>query len=66
MVVKALVSFAGAFSMYPGQEREIDDEQIANDLINAGYVEEVQAGQKKKTEEVKAEIKKKKVKANED
>ena len=39
MKVKALVSFAGAVSMYAGEIREIDD-TIARDLLHAGYVVE--------------------------
>lgn len=37
--VKAIVSFAGAdLSMYPGEEREIDD-KLAASLSEAGHVE---------------------------
>lgn len=39
MKVKALVSFAGAVSMYAGEIREIDG-TIARDLLHAGYVVE--------------------------
>lgn len=55
MKVKALISFGGAFSMNKGEEKECSDEAILQDLIKAGYIEEV------KTEKTK-----KKVKANED
>ena len=54
MIVKALVSFAGPFTMFPGEIREVSDE-IAKDLLDSGYVEEI-----------KSESKKKKVKINED
>lgn len=53
MKVRALVSFAGAFSMYKGEEKECSDKTILQDLLKAKYVEEVKAT-------------KKKVKANED
>ena len=53
MKVKALVSFAGAFSMHKGEEKECNDKVILQDLLKAGYVEAVK-------------VTKKKVKANED
>ncbi len=43
---KALVSFCGAISMGKGEIKEISDKKIANDLINAGYIEEVQSPKK--------------------
>lgn len=52
MKVKALVSFAGAFSMYKGEEKECNDKVILQDLLKAGYVEEVKSRKKKgKTDE---------------
>ncbi|MCF0163193.1 MAG: hypothetical protein HUJ88_11540 [Fusobacterium necrophorum] len=54
MIVKALVSFAGSLTMFPGEIREVNNE-VAKDLLDSGYVEEV-----------KSEAKKKKVKNNED
>lgn len=48
MLVKAIVSFAGKVSMCAGEIREVEDKEIAYDLLNAGYVEEV-----KEAEEVK-------------
>ena len=39
MKVKALKSFTGAVSMSVGEVRNITDKVIANDLVNAGYVE---------------------------
>lgn len=53
MKVKALVSFAGAFSMYKGEEKECNDKVILQDLLSCGYVEEVKTNEEK-------------VKANED
>lgn len=52
MKVKALVNFSGIISMLKGEEKEICDKFILEDLIKAGYIEEVKS--------------KKKVKANED
>ena len=39
---KALKSFSGVVSMSLGEIKEIGDENIANDLLKAGYVEKVQ------------------------
>jgi hypothetical protein len=39
MKVKALKSFSGAVSMYEGEVRDIDNEDILDDLTAAGYVE---------------------------
>jgi hypothetical protein len=47
MKVKALESFAGAVTMGAGEEREIHDEEIVRDLLNARYVEEIPAAEKK-------------------
>lgn len=41
MKVKALKSFAGLVTMAQGQEKVIEDKNILNDLLSAGYVEEV-------------------------
>lgn len=41
MKVRALVSFAGTFSMYKGEEKECNNKVILQDLLKAGYVEEV-------------------------
>ena len=59
--VKALVSFAGAISMGKDEVREIDNKTILDDLLNAGYVEAVEATAKPKTQR-----KRKKVMADED
>lgn len=53
MKVRALISFAGTFSMYKGEEKECNDKVILQDLLECKYVEEVK-------------VTKKKVKANED
>ncbi len=48
MKIKALVSFSGAFSMYRDEERECSDKVILQDLLQAGYVEEVKMEKPKK------------------
>ena len=55
MKVKALVSFSGAFSMYEGETKEYSDKAILQDLLQAGYVEEVKA-EADKEEELKKEV----------
>ena len=41
MKVKALVSFSGLVSMSAGEEKEINDSFIIDDLIKVGYIQEV-------------------------
>lgn len=41
MQYRALVSFSGLISMSMGEVREIKDESIVNDLLKAGYIEEL-------------------------
>ena len=41
MKVKALVSFAGVFSMGCGEVKECSDKAILLDLLQAGYIEKV-------------------------
>lgn len=48
MKVRALISFAGAFSMYIGEEKECSDPAILQDLLQAGYVEKVEKSKKVK------------------
>lgn len=43
---KALVSFSGAVSMTMGEVKEITDKAIVEDLLKAGYIEEVKAEKK--------------------
>lgn len=38
---KALKSFSGVISMYEGETREIDNAELVEDLLKAGYIEEV-------------------------
>lgn len=47
MKVKALVSFAGAFSMYKGEVKECSDKTMLQSLLSCGYVEEVKSNKKK-------------------
>lgn len=49
---KALKSFGGKISMKKGEIKDINDEDIANDLLNAGYIEEI----KEETKEIKEKI----------
>lgn len=56
MKYKALVSFSGAVTASLNQIIEINDEEIANDLLNAGYITVIKDSKKtvkysKKTEE---------------
>ena len=53
MLVKAIESFAGKISMVAGEVREIVDDAIVKDLLNAGYIEEVKAA-KAETKQIEA------------
>lgn len=39
MKYKAKIGFSGLVSMRKGESKEIEDEYIANDLLQAGYIE---------------------------
>jgi hypothetical protein len=54
MKIKALVSFAGAFSMYKGEVKEYGDEAVLQDLLKAGYIEEVKEESKEPEKGVKS------------
>lgn len=41
MQYKALISFSGLISMSMGEVREITDQKIVNDLLNAGYIAKI-------------------------
>lgn len=43
---KALTSFSGAVSMTMGEVGEISDKSIAEDLLKAGYIEEIKTEKK--------------------
>lgn len=62
MKVKALVSFAGAVSMYAGETRDIDN-IIARDLLYAGYVIEDKADKAQEAEIVTKPVSSKKAKS---
>lgn len=42
MLVKAKTSFAGALTMYKGEVKECSDPVVLQDLLKAGYIEEVE------------------------
>jgi len=46
MKYKALMSFTGKVSMTMDEVREISDQSIAKDLLQAGYIEEVKTVKK--------------------
>ena len=50
MKYRALISFSGNITMAMGEVREIDNKGIANDLLNAGYIEELKETKIKITE----------------
>lgn len=52
MKYKALISFVGKVTMAKDEVKEISDEEIIKDLINAGYIEPV-----KEIKDVKKEVK---------
>ena len=54
---KAIKSFSGVISMTKGQEKDITDKAIIEDLLHAGYIEEVKAEVKEVKKEVQAEVK---------
>lgn len=41
MDYRALKNFVGVLSMRKGEVKDIKDQEIAKDLLNAGYIEEV-------------------------
>ena len=54
---KALKSFGGIVSMKKNEIKDINDENIINDLLNAGYIEEIKEEVKKIDTKVKDELK---------
>ena len=61
---RALVSFSGLVSMAEGEVREISDKRVVNDLLDAGYVEEIIPDKAEQPEEVKPEEEKPKKKSS--
>lgn len=55
MKVKALESFSGAFSMYQGEVRELNNEATLKDLLKARFIEEVKE-EPNKEDELQKEI----------
>lgn len=51
MKVKALVSFAGSVTMARDEVKDIKEESIVEDLLRAGYVEQVKTTKKVKVDE---------------
>ncbi len=49
MKVKALVGFSGVVTMSKDEELEIKDKEIVEDLLQAGFVEEIKDTKKKVT-----------------
>lgn len=67
MKYRALVSFSGLISMAMDEVREISDKSIVNDLLEAGYIEELKETKIKKVEDSEdTKIKKGRRKKNED
>lgn len=50
---KALKSFSGVVSMAEGEVKDISDNLIVNDLVKAGYIEEVKPADKGNKEPAK-------------
>lgn len=61
MRVKAMVNFTGTVTMTKGEEKLINEREVYEDLINAGYVEEIKEVE---VEEVKEETPKTKNKVS--
>lgn len=47
MKIRAVENFSGLISMSKGEERELNNEFLLNDLLKAGYIEEVAPVQQK-------------------
>jgi hypothetical protein len=59
MLCKALVSFSGAVSMAAGAVCEITDRALLADLLQAGYIEAIEAENNESKQTAKPEAKKK-------
>lgn len=53
MKIKALLSFTGAVTMHPGEERTVSD-KTGKDLVQAGLAIKLDEPEEPKTEEIKA------------
>ena len=49
MLVKALRSFCGLVNMRQGEVKDLSDEHIVSDLLNAKYIEEVKTTKAKRS-----------------
>ena len=54
MKVKALISFAGVVSMGENEIAEISNDEVAKDLIKAGYVEPITDKEEKAVKSVES------------
>lgn len=54
---KALISFSGLISMKKGEIKEITDTEIVEDLIKAGYIEEIKTNKEDIKKDIKEDIK---------
>lgn len=57
---RALKSFSGIVSMAEGEVKDISDTLIVNDLVKAGYIEEVKPAEGKAKEPAKKKTAKEK------
>ena len=57
-IYKAIKSFSGIISMKKGDEREIKDEDVAKDLLRAGFVIGLESEEKPKASSSKKATKK--------
>ena len=64
MKVRALVSFSGIVSMGKGEERDIYNQAVINDLVRAKYIEVLEKPADPKPPEVKKTPRRKGGKAN--
>lgn len=55
MKYKATISFSGLINMAEGEVREISDQNLAKDLLNAGYIVPVEEEKKAVKKKVKKE-----------
>lgn len=55
MKYKAIKSFGGKVSMHVGEVKNISDDNIAKDLLRAGYIEEIKPAEKAKPKTTKTE-----------
>lgn len=47
MMYEALVNFSGLISMYKGEQKEIGNEKLAENLLNVGYIKKVKIKKEK-------------------